>query len=328
MVQLPIPRWDTTLPPYQRKATVLKQLDAWIRSDTLFDLARAWDGAVPRNALTAELFAWYDNFSADHWDYRAGRERNLATAPPLSDEQVATAYTAASDIGLAAFRPAEGMRYDYTLILGGMIRACLTRPRYAEELAHSGVHTGDIVALGGFRPLRGDEIELAAALGISAQDEFEGMLAGIKRAFPDLEEPAVETSVPFDRGAADWAVARFPGSDVSVIAAPSREPNTRRANTADTFAWWAESHTALRGSSVLLVTNSIYVPYQGAAAIENLGIPYDVSVETVGISPRAADLGEATQSFGPHQYLQETRSSIRGYRSLHRRLAPPAAPLG
>jgi hypothetical protein len=143
------------------------------------------------------------------------------------------------------------------------------------------------------------------------------MIAGLKAAFPELGQELIETSVAGEERNSDWAIASFGDGEQTVIAAPSREPAERRANTADTFAWWAERISEMRGKHILLVTNPIYVPYQSAVAIENLGIPFDVTVEMTGISASAADLGAETQPFGPANYLQEIRSAIRGYRSLY-----------
>lgn len=271
---------------------------------------------------TAELYDWYDEFSSKHWDRRGGRERNLASSADLTEAQADAAMEAATAIGLVGSRPPERAEYDYVLILGGLIRACVTRPRYARELVDSGIAVANITALGGFRPLAGDELGLAEAMDITAHNEFQAMIAGLKTAFPHVGQEEIETSAIGEVGNSDWAIARFGGADMTVadmtvIAAPSREPGQRRANSADTFAWWAGRIPDVRGKHVLLITNPIYVPYQGAAAIENLGIPFDVTVETAGISAKAADLGAHTQPFNPTNYLQEIRSAIRGYRSLY-----------
>ncbi len=321
---LQFPRWDTDLDLPKRRAQLLSELDAWIKSPVLSDLAATWNGS-PSSTQARDLFDWYDEFSSQRWDRRAGQERNLAAAADLTRAQEAATMTVADSIGLLTSRPPERTRYDFMLILGGLIRACVTRPRYARELLDSGIDVGHVTALGGFRPLAGDEADLARILDVTAGNEFEAMIAGLKAAFPSLGPESVSTSAAGEPGNADWAIAKFSGDAMTVIAAPSRQPEDRRANTADTFAWWAASMDDLRGKHVLLVTNPIYVPYQGAAATENLGIKFDVTVETVGISATAADLGDQTQPFGPSNYLQEIRSAIRGYHSLYATAARLAA---
>ena|ERR1700722_11065643 len=328
MEYLEFPQWDTDLDVTKRRAQLLGQLEAWIRSAALSDLAANWNDAPVSGISESALFDWYDEFSARHWDRRAGQERNLAAAAELSPAQESATMAAAEAMGLLSSRRPERRHYDFTLILGGLIRACLTRPRYAREVLDSGIAIGQVAALGGFRRLAGDELDLAQSLKVTAGNEFEAMIAGLKVAFPSLGPAEVATSAALEPGNADWAIARFSGGAMTVIAAPSRDPDQRRANTADTFAWWADRIEDLRGKHILLVTNPIYVPYQGAAATESLGIKFDVTVETVGISATAADLGDRTQVFGPSNYLQEIRSAIRGYKSLYAATRRPAADAG
>jgi hypothetical protein len=71
---------------------------------------------------------------------------------------------------------------------------------------------------------------------------------------------------------------------------------------------------------VLVVTTSAYVPYQGAVAVEVLGIDHGIAVETVAVSAAAIDLGDLTQVFTPTRKLQEIRSGIHGMRSLRAKL--------
>ncbi|MCO7218997.1 hypothetical protein [Klenkia sp. PcliD-1-E] len=240
----------------------------------------------------------------------------MAAAAHLSSSQEQAAIEAATALGLSGGRAPKRKQYDHALVLGGLIRACITRPRYARELMESGIELSDVVALGGFRPLKGDEITLASVLGVDASNEFEAMVAGVRFALGIADEPSVERSDFVEPANDDWAVATFPGYAASVIAAPSRLPDVRRANTADTFAWWGDKHPDARGSHVLLITSQIYVPYQGAVAIQNLGMPYGVTVETVGVSTSAADLGPHTQAFSAANYLQEIRSAIGGHLAL------------
>jgi hypothetical protein len=100
------------------------------------------------------------------------------------------------------------------------------------------------------------------------------------------------------------------------LPAPSSDPAARRADTADTYDWFAGTLARLEpGQSLLAVTTAIYVPAQHAAALRMLALPYGVRVETVGVVP--GDVVPAlAQSFTPSNYLQEVRSAIRAYRQL------------
>jgi hypothetical protein len=104
---------------------------------------------------------------------------------------------------------------------------------------------------------------------------------------------------------------------VRVVAAPSSEPGVRRANTPDTYAWYATELAQIRpGQRLLVVTTEIYVPFQHADALRMLALPHGVQVDVVGVNPGKAH-PELRQTFEPHNYLQEIRSTIRALRALH-----------
>lgn len=106
------------------------------------------------------------------------------------------------------------------------------------------------------------------------------------------------------------------GISLIVAAAPSSEPETRRANTADTYVWFAEELAHIeRGKRVLAVTTSIYVPAQHAAAVRTLAIPFGVAVETIGVDASMTP-DELAQGFSATKYLLEVRSAIRSMQSL------------
>lgn len=278
-------------------------------------LAEAFD-FTPPDCDAADLLAWFDDLSGREWDFRGGRERNLANRPALTAEQTNAVLAAAEALGLVTAPGPSRQTYDYCLILGGLVRACITRPRYAAMLSQSGTALHQIVALGGFRPLEGNEVGLARRMNVRAEDEFEAMDIGVRIAFEMTESPTVTTG-DGSRSKSDWRIHDYPNHRCCVVAAPSSEPEKRRANSADTYAWWANRTEGLAGSHVLLITNPIYVPYQGAAATEVLAMRFDIDVETVGISACAAHLGLETQSFHPSDYLQEIRSGIGGMLSLY-----------
>jgi hypothetical protein len=109
---------------------------------------------------------------------------------------------------------------------------------------------------------------------------------------------------------------------VRVLAAPSTEPDRRRAHTADTQRFWAE-HVRLRpGDPVLMVTAPIYVPFQHCDALRTLALPYGCGIETVGVDPDWSPLVRVPEpTLTPGRYLQEIRSAIRSIRALHAALA-------
>lgn len=301
--------------------SLAEPIAAWLFSPALAEVVRAF-GADPPAPTTPleEALAWFEDFSLQ-WDYRGGQERNLAAARELSPDVERVVMRAAPALGLVGTSPPPGRYYDHVLVLGGLVRACIARPLYAARLLQEGaIEAGDVTALGGFRPLKGDELELAGSLGHAGlEDEFDAMDAGVRLAF-SLGEPIEERGEPSEEVGASWAVREYrtaAGVPIRVVGAPSSQPGERRANTADTYAWYASDLVELRGDErVLTVTSDIYVPYQHADALRMLGLPHSVEVDAAGVRPGDAD-PRLSQEFGPHNYLQEMRSTIRALRALY-----------
>lgn len=313
--------WDAGIPHTESALHLSLELEAWIRSDVLGRLAQAWGGEAPRDtASTLALFDWYDAFSLENWDFRRGRERDFKTLSGLTPDQIEACRASAEALGLVEGPTPSRQAYDYVLVLGGLARACVARTQYVADLMNLGSDFGEIVALGGTRTLDEEELEFARSRSLDVGTEFEALLEGTKLAFALRAAPEISESRPGGKAFDDWTLAKLAGPcPISVVAAPSSRPALRRANTADTFAWWAEREGNLAGKHLLVVTTPIYVPYQSAMAIENLGISYSASIETVGTSFQTAS-GKRHRLFTPESYLQEIRSAIRGYRSLYEKL--------
>lgn len=300
---------------------LIEDMVAWSGSEPMRALVNAFggDSAVLNGDLGSRLER-LDSFS-ERWDTRRGAERNLAAQLTLTPAQEDLVLAAARALGLVDATHPTRSSYDIVFVLGGLVRACVVRPGYAARLIRAGeVATAQVVALGGHRPFGGNEFELAARAGLpEVTEEYEALDAGTRLAFglgtPDAEEGEV-SALP----GGTWSVRSYTdatGLAVRVAAAPSSVPAQRRADTADTYDWFARRLTQLQpGQSVLAVTTAIYVPAQQAAALRMLALPFGVDVETVGVVPGEVSPALA-QSFTPSNYLQEIRSAIRSYRALY-----------
>lgn len=297
----------------------LRWIEDWVGSPALAGMVEAFGGAGFEGLAPDRRLACLERFS-ERWDFRAGRERNLVADVDFGPERAAAILAAATDLGLRGVNDPRRRRYDLVVILGGLLRACLGRPLEAASLIEAGtIAAPRVVALGGFRPLRGDELELAARmLDDAVADEYEGMGAGLRAAF-DLGEPSASRSHRSDTLGAAWAVDDYENGDgpaVHLVAVPSSEPGVRRANTTDGYEWLAaESGWLGEGSSVLIVTTDIYRPYQYADALRLLGLPHGIEVDLVGAPPGHLEPRLARELL-PHSYLQEMRSTIRSLRRL------------
>jgi len=302
-------------------------IEEWVGSAPLVALVEQFGGAIPDDGIASQL-EWLDGFSEQHWDYRRGKERNLALAQDFDPPVEAMILDAADALGLTGGRAPRFDSYDHMLILGGLVRACILRPRLARTLLDGGLHVDEITALGAFRPLGGDEHDLARAVELNAcTNEVQAMESGARRALGLGEPTSVQREDEKENPNERWRVARWEASTppVTVVAAPTSDPS-RRANTPDSYSYWAEhvAHLADRpGSRVLLVTSAIYVPFQHADAIRMLSVPFDTIVDTIGVDPKTVTEGPFCQHFAPTNYLQEVRSAIRALRALDAALAGP-----
>lgn len=295
----------------------------WLAAEPVLALVDAFRGDTGRltgNASLASALDYLDRFS-EQWDTRQGRERNQAGELGLTPEQEATALAAIEALGhhLGTARP-RFHHYDHVLMLGGLIRACISRPRYAARLMADGEITADCAtALGGHRPFVGDEFDLAAANGLPhLTEEYEALDAGTRRAF-QLGEPTSVEGKESELVGGTWGVRRYRTADglaVNVAAAPSSDPATRRADTPDSYAFFARHLAQLQpGQRLLMITTPIYVPPQHLAAIRMLGLPYDVEVDTVGTVNPDAKSGDSLP-YTATKYLLEVRATFRALRWL------------
>jgi len=295
---------------------------AWICSPALAKLvAELGDGEQPPKPGKdlAPLLDWLDELST-RWDFRGGNERDLAVAEELPPESERLVYEAAHTLGLVGTGQPPATHYDHVLILGGLARACLARPLYAARLlADETIKAKRVTALGGYRELGPLELELAAELGYGhLTNELDVMTAGVRKAF-GLGEPIRERGERSDVVGESWRVSEYAtgdGPSVQVVAAPSSRPG-QRANTADTYAWFAtELGSVQPGERVLMITSDIYVRYQHADALRILALRHSLTVDALGIQPGDAD-ERLRKDFPPHHYLQEVRSTIRALRALY-----------
>jgi len=302
--------------PGRAPADVARAVSAWCGGPALARLASPFDAAAAGATTPEDRLARLEAVAARHWDLRGGRERHHLDAGPGHLDDLVLA--AGAELGLLGERPPLRDRYDWVLVLGGLLRACLVRPRHLALLHGQGLRAGQVVGLGAFRPLSGSELPMVAPFGLAVADEFGCLVEGMHRALRPRGPGSTE------RGADDdvrrrWRVDRWALADrtpVAAVAAPSGDPLRRRANTADGYAFWLERFHPAAGETVLVITNPIYVPYQGAVAARLLGLGHGLAVETIGAGAAAGDLGGRTPGFSPRHYLQEIAASVTAMRAL------------
>lgn len=296
-------------------ATIAAEIHAWASSEPLRALVTAYGETLPE-APADTLLSWLDTFSDTHWNFRRihGSVERDRVGPVAFDAELTGLITAAAEaLHLTSAAPPAQFDYDHILVLGGLGRACLQRTEHAATLLRDGlVKAPELTALGSFRPLTADERSLPGLA--DAEFEIDAMEAGILRSFAPAAEVR-ENSAP-----GHWTVRTYhaPAAPaLHALAAPSSEPATRRANTADTYAFWAHRSGIRRGDRILVVTSPIYIPFQHCDAIRMLALPHGCAITTTAFDPARATVPLAPGATGPDRYLQEIRSAIRSMRSLH-----------
>jgi hypothetical protein len=313
------------LPHYDGRGSgphsLLADVVAWTGSEPMRGLLHQFGGALPGTG-TAEDLAYLEAFSADHWDFRAGRERHETAPAPLGPAQERAAIEAALALGLGAEARPRLRHYTHVLVLGGLVASCLFRTRFAAELLADGITADNVTGVGGFRPLGDPDREHAAFSGLTCGDfEVDAIEAGLKRAFAIAGEPVVhEGGDPHREPGRAWKVATYQAGPVTVraVAAPSSAPDRRRADTVDTCRFWADRVADLApGDSVLVVTSAPYTAFQHCDAITHMGLPYGCAVDTVGVDPARLPEPHFRKEPTASGYLQEVRSAIRSMQRLY-----------
>lgn len=313
---VPLPHYDGDDP-----TSVVAGIDAWIASRPMGDLLGEFGGALPGGRVEENL-EYLDAFSARHWDFRSGRERYETDPKRLDPVKERSVVEAAIALGLGGHTVPPRERYTHVLVLGGLVGSCLFRTRFAAELLAGGVKAGSVTGVGGFRPFGEADIRLADRAGYTGGEyEVDAMEEGLRRAFGLTGEPAVEREGnPAEDPGRSWKIAAYTAGPVAVeaVAAPSSDPDRRRADTVDTCRFWADHVADLTGGdSVLVVTSALFVPFQHCDAVTHLGLPYGCAVDTVGVDPASLPEEHFRREHTASGHLQEVRSAIRSMRRLN-----------
>lgn len=276
----------------------------WIGRPALRRIVEAEGGRWPDGSLEDQVEALHD-FSA-RWDFRGGAERLEIESSSLEDHNDSL-LTDAAELGMTTAAPPASDRYDHGLVLGGTALASIYRLRRLYEFREEGVGIGQVAVLTALREVGEPELaivrdrpEIAAIVEGSPQTEFDVMVRATEM-FSGSASSVERT--PNSNPHLESAEAQI--GDATVLAAPSADPQ-RRANSRDNYDVYANQIGPI--DSVLVVTSSIYLPYQFFIALQALGWQQPRMIEAVGFPPEWMQ-GVLT---GPQNVLQEIRSALFG----------------
>lgn len=315
----------------ETKMNVKKTIQKWINSKELKMIVRAFGGKFPSGDNVEELAEWLLKFS-DNWDYRkkqmAAKDsrtgetaRWMVSSECITQEQEKIVFENVNKLGLKGISDPLLEYYDYVIALGGARMSCLFRPRFVKEILEKKKFAPHaIVMLSGIRPVMESEREATDTYAPKAETEYDLINAGAEMVF-DLQPEYTEERYCSMNPNGSWAIREYLDSKYNFpilsVAGPSSEPDKRRANSADTFCFFAEKQQIPPESKILLVTSQIYVPYQQMEAIRTWAIPNNVYVETVGF-PIEWNENKQQGMMEAANYLQEIRSTIQAVnRYLH-----------
>lgn len=294
-------------------ASVRDLVDAWSAHDALAELVTMFGGAFPQTDHLEARLASLDKFSTA-WDYRAraraaralhgepvrcqdsgGGARWLIPRLDLPAKKRDAIVGLAQQLGLTLESTPQGTTFDHVLVIGTGRHSNLIRARWPgnwQRVARlvtscSPPHRVDCC------PPR-----MTRSRYVRQRDDNPHRDSMVWRFAADTNDLGVP---------------------ITLLEAPSPEPDSSRATSADTFTFTA--HTlGMQDSTCLLVTGQPFVPYQNFDALRTLALPFGIQVETVGFGiDRYDGLGELDQQH-PAKLLQEVRSTIRAARALLERI--------
>ena len=291
----------------------------WLCTPELDILVKRFGNEIPLGLPFRDRLNWLAGFS-EAWDFRRMQKntkdnrtgeaaRWLIDHSSLKEEQTEASIRAAEKLGMINAVLPSKKSYDAILALGGARMSCLFRMRYAKELCEKyGIRTKEITGLTGTRLISDSERSATDTYAPDAITEFDLMCAAAKSEFGLTQEECRERGI-LKSVNNSWEKVRYKSEILmTVLAAPSSEPEKRRANTADTFRFWREQRKNDKENTILLVTSQIYVPYQQLEAVRMLGVPYGYNVETVGFPREWSANMPGLQTAA--NYLQEIRSAL------------------
>lgn len=288
-------------------------IEEWVDQAALRQIVEAEEGVWPGGSLEKRVDALHE-FS-ERWDFRGGSERlDISTAASTGNAK--QILSAAGQLGLTLSVAPSETSFDHAIVLGGTALASIYRLRRLYELVEGGLQVERIAVLTALREVGDTELqlvsdrnEIATIVAKQPRTEFEVMVAAAE--FFSGEKAEVKRKAN-ENPHLESAEARC--GNALVLAAPSADPD-RRANTRDNYDVY--SNQIGPRDSVLIVTSSIYLPYQFFIGIQALGWKHPRTIEAVGFPPEWMG-GILT---GPTNVLQEIRSALFGAQTTLRALA-------
>ena len=321
---------NTTLSKGERiKWIVDREFRGWITSPKLIKIINAFEPhyVINDSDSTVELISNLKSFVQENWDYRSKQKeattkegeaaRWLLKSEKIIDDNKEIIIECAKELGLIGKENTSLEKVSYLLPLGGARMSNLRRPELAKKIIENKALEGiKIVALSGMRPIADSErVGYIDTYAPNANNEFEAISTGLEIAFDGLEDFEEEKYIT-ENANSNYVIReynkKYKGNTVYSIAAPSSEPEKRRANSADCFNFFFEKFDIPKGAELLNCTSQIYCTYQQVRALF-YAIKYDVIFDTIGFPfalNNPVNEENNNQLSQPVNYLQEIKATV------------------
>lgn len=272
-----------------------------------------------------------EGIAAAHWDFRKGAERQAvawddATVDVEGSDAWNTIFAAADMLDLVRDTSPLDRNPNSLIILGGANRAPLDRMRYGFEHVDD---FGQVVYLGSSRPASAPEREKAADYAPDALTEFDLGVGALQTLLDarKVDETTLEVVVDGEGAEGVLHTYEFTDHDERKLALMINTPfmlttphfgERRRANTYDNYRFFAQVTDLVEDSehTAVAVTTGFYTAGQHLPGVQELTLPYDTQLETIGHS---AEYSGVTRKAS--QLLMETKAMIDAAVLLQKRLA-------
>ena len=239
------------------RAEITRRAQRWLASPALAELTAGLGGLNPSPLDARALLDW----SAANLDTRKGAERRDARAAEWDAGWIELLLAVAAPLGLIETAPPGLRAYDTGLILGGATTGNRLRTEFAAHLVQSGVTFAELVGLTAVRPLGPDE---RAGEPDSADDESEwqNLSRYLHERFGPLRSCVITDG---GKGTLTWREETLTNARdeqrLRLLVAPS-STTQRRATTSDAIRFFLDRTPPDQRVSTLVITSSIYAPYQ------------------------------------------------------------------
>ena len=287
---------EHTMPTAMRERNLKEQMEVFLRSDEL-----------------AELF---DLLKTDRTrigkDYNGREKENgrvLETQVIKPAEKLEPLreklYPLLDRLGFFRINTPLSRQHSRILVLGGAFHTCFTRTIFGAKWKDSATLSVD--GLSCYRPINPQERE-SSSFASSCDTEF-GVLSDAFSEVFGLSGNGFQDAFTGGRNLNEISCIREFSTRPDnclfrIYAAPSSEPELRRADTADTLKFYAEEASVLPGESLLAITDNRYSNRQ-FLQLAHCIIKNDLAVDldVIGCSPDEKVI--TVETYDPFQFLQD-----------------------